>query len=222
MFKSYHAFGNVSRPTYTSGYPHPCCYQASLSTALYSDVSSSQYFYEDRNHWISPLSSDRKDTFTLPPTVHLFRSNLSPGVARSLNSVLSSYLCNHILTLALIPGLSIAGMSWRISVPVYSSTICRRSPSNMDFTIHGLKLLHGHDPSLWPHPLPNIHPTLPRPHFPLGHWKTYAVLKYQAPDLPPGSPRRVPSSHLSSHHTLFPSLCQQSLQRSSICHHHSE
>ena len=42
--------------------------------------------------------------FPLPLTVHLFRPNLSPSAARTLNSALSSCLYNHTLTLALTPG----------------------------------------------------------------------------------------------------------------------
>ena len=130
---------------------------------------------------------------------------------RSFSSVLSSCLGNHTLTLALTPGLPIAGVSWSISVPVHSSTSYRRSPPNMIPIWHHCSwasTLNGHDPSLWPHPLPNVPPTLPGPLFPLGHWKTSVVLKDQTPDLPWGSPRTVPWSHLSSYHTRFPSLCQ--------------
>lgn len=118
--------------------------------------------------------------FPSPLTVHLFRPNLPPSAARTLNSALSSCLHNHTLTLALTPGClqgfpKHLGSNSSFSQPVGEAPIRHHYYLHLDSTL-----------------FQTSHPTLPGASFPLGHWKTSVVLKDQAANLPLGSPRQSP------------------------------
>lgn len=112
--------------------------------------------------------------FLPPPTVYLFRPNLSPSADRSVTVVLSfSALQSHPNT-GLTPAFSLS-----ISVPIHPSASCRRNPPKMALIWHNYSWAST-PAGPWSFTLtpPSYkHLSTLSLSFLFGHWKTSVVLK---------------------------------------------